>query len=55
MINTKRYEIPIFHFVYRERVWNEKEGRYLGWERKRGILIQLNEYILKNLVESFFI
>ena len=27
---SKEYEIPIFNFVYRKRVWNEKEGSYLG-------------------------
>lgn len=46
---NKKYpneEFPIFSFIYRERVWNEKEGCYLGWERKRGLLNQFNEYIL---------
>ena len=50
---SKEYEIPIFNFVYRKRVWNEKEGSYLGWERKRGMLNQLNEYLLKNLADPF--
>ena len=35
-----------FQFIYRERFWNGKEECYLGWERKRGLLNQLNEYIL---------
>ena len=39
---------PIFHFIYRERQYNKKEDKYLGWERKRGLLTQFNEYILKN-------
>ena len=46
---NKKYvneEFPIFNFIYRERYWNEKEGCYLGWERKRGLLNQFNEYIL---------
>lgn len=46
---NKKYpneKLPIFNFIYRERVWNEKEGYYLGWERKRGLLNQFNEYIL---------
>lgn len=37
---------PIFHFLYRNRIWNSKEETYLGWERKRGLLNQFNEYIL---------
>lgn len=44
---------PKFHFIYRKRVWNEKEGSFLGWERKRGLLNQFNEYILKNISNPF--
>ena len=35
----------IFNFIYRKRVLNKSEGTYLGWERKRGMLNQLNEYL----------
>ncbi|MBR2787496.1 MAG: hypothetical protein IKD76_08545 [Clostridia bacterium] len=42
-----------FNFVYRERVWNECEGCYLGWERKRGAINQFNEYILGNIKNPF--
>ncbi len=45
--------IPIFNFIYRKRKWNEKEGSYLGWERKRGMLTQLNEYLLANIANPF--
>lgn len=44
---------PLFHFVYRERIWNDKEKLYLGWERKRGLLHQFNEYILGNAKNEF--
>lgn len=44
---------PKFHFLYRQRVWNEKEECYLGWERKRGLLNQFNEYILGKEKNSF--
>ena len=47
--------IPIFNFFYRERIWNEKEESYLGWERKRGLLNQFNEYILGHQKNPFFI
>jgi len=46
---NKKYpneEFPIFNFLYRKREWNEKEASYLGWERKRGLINQFNEYIL---------
>ena len=46
-------EFPKFHFLYRKRIWNEKEECYLGWERKRGLLNQFNEYILKNSKDEF--
>ena len=56
-ILNKKYEsnskIPIFNFIYRKREWNEKEGSYLGWERKRGMLSQFNEYLLGNLSNPF--
>lgn len=39
-------DMPKFSFIYRKRFWNGKEECYLGWERKRGLLNQFNEYIL---------
>ncbi len=54
---NKKYKsnskIPIFNFIYRKRQWNEKEGSYLGWERKRGMLTQFNEYLLGNIDNPF--
>jgi len=46
-------EYPIFHFIYRERKFNKNENKYLGWERKRGLLTQFNEYILKHEKNKF--
>ena len=40
-------ELPKFHFLYRKRNWNASEECYLGWERKRGLLCQLNEYLVE--------
>ena len=48
-------DFPIFNFLYRKRVWNEKEGSYLGWERKRGLLNQFNKYLLKNEMSDFIV
>lgn len=50
---SKENDFPIFNFIYRKREWNEKEGKYLGWERKRGMITQFNEYILGNEVNKF--
>ena len=44
---------PKFHFCYRRRTWNAKEECYLGWERKRGLLNQWNEYLLGNEKNDF--
>ena len=42
-----------FNFIYRKRMWNEGAEAYLGWERKRGLLNQFNEYILGNISNPF--
>ena len=44
----EKVDIPKFNFIYRKRFWNGKEDCYLGWERKRGLLNQFNEYIQEN-------
>ena len=36
----------IFNFIYRKREWSSSERCFMGWERKRGILTQLNEYLV---------
>ena len=46
-------KFPKFHFLYRERVWNDGEACYLGWERKRGLLNQFNEFILEGNIGNF--
>lgn len=43
-----------FHFLYRERIWNDCERAYIGWERKRGLLTTFNKYI-KNKQDNNFI
>ncbi len=36
----------IFFFTYRNREWSEVERCYMGWERKRGMLSQFNEFLM---------
>ena len=43
----------IFNFIYRKRIWNEHEDCYMGWERKRGLLNQFNEYLLGHIKDPF--
>ena len=45
-LNEKYQNKNIFHFLYRKRTWNTGEKKYLGWERKRGLLTQFNKFIL---------
>lgn len=51
----KSQDFPKFHFLYRKRVWNEKECSFLGWERKRGLLTQFNQYILNKNNSDFIV
>ena len=41
-----------FYFLYRNRIWNAGEKSFLGWERKRGLLCQFNDFIV-NDVDNF--
>lgn len=43
---NKKYGENKFNFLYRKRTWNTGEQCYLGWERKRGLLCQFNEYLV---------
>lgn len=47
-LNSK-YKKDIFHFVYRKRRYNEKENKWMGFERKRGALLHFNKLLLGEL------
>ncbi len=34
-----------FHLLHRKREWNPSEGVWMGWERKRGKLVELNRWL----------
>jgi cyclic beta-1,2-glucan synthetase len=56
---NQRYEgIPgggsRFLLLHRRRLWNEKEGKWIGWERKRGKLHELNR-LLRGASDTTFI
>lgn len=42
-----------FQFIYRKRTWNESENCFLGWERKRGLITEFNEYLQGNIQDPF--
>lgn len=42
-----------FLLFHRERQWNSAEGVWMGWERKRGKLDELNRYLRGSGATSF--
>lgn len=54
-LNSKYENKNIFHFLYRKRKWNGSEKQFLGWERKRGLLNQFNDYLLYKNNSDFII
>jgi len=44
---------PRFLFLRRRRLWNPSEGKWMGWERKRGKLHELNRLLRGALDTSF--
>jgi cyclic beta-1,2-glucan synthetase len=43
-----------FFLLHRRRVWNRSEGRWIGWERKRGKLSELNR-LLRGAADTTFL
>ncbi len=43
-----------FLLLHRRRIWNEGEARWLGWERKRGKLHELNR-LLRGATDTTFV
>ncbi len=44
-----------FYFFHRERVWNESEECWMGWERKRGKLEEFNKLLSGSNSTTFII
>lgn len=51
---NKKYGGKIFYFAYRNRVWNSSEKCYMGWERKRGMLTELNAFLTDRKFRNTF-
>jgi cyclic beta-1,2-glucan synthetase len=43
-----------FFLLHRRRIWNEGQGRWIGWERKRGKLHELNR-LLRGATDTTFV
>ena len=45
-LNAKyRQDTPPFYLFHRERQWNPAQGSWIGWERKRGKLVEFNRLL----------
>jgi len=55
---NQKYAKPgkdIFYFCHRERQFNEKNNKWIGWERKRGALMEFNDLLLGADDTSFMV
>lgn len=52
-LNARYAEHAPFALLHRRRHWNAAEGRWMGWERKRGKLEELVSLILGHPSEAF--
>lgn len=52
---NKKYGEDRFFYFFRSRVWNDKERVWMGWERKRGKLIEFNRFLLNDGETSYFV
>ncbi len=48
-----RPEQDRFYLFHRDRLWNDKESRWMGWERKRGKIEEFNR-LLRGAVDTSF-
>jgi cyclic beta-1,2-glucan synthetase len=46
-------ESPRFFLLHRRRIWNKGQGKWIGWERKRGKLHELNR-LLRGATDTTF-
>ena len=52
-LNERYPDHAPFALLHRKRRWNEAEGCWMGWERKRGKLEQFNEFVLGEATDAF--
>ncbi len=43
----------VFFLFHRPRLWNAKQGVWMGWERKRGKLAQFNKFLRGGATDAF--
>ncbi len=53
-LNAKyRLGAPPFYLFHRERQWNPAQGSWMGWERKRGKLVEFNHLLRGDETTSY--
>ncbi|MDI3311929.1 MAG: glycosyl transferase, partial [Thermoanaerobacterium sp.] len=55
---NKRYakdDTEIFYYFHRERQYNKSQGKWMGWERKRGALLEFNDMLCGSRKTSYCI
>lgn len=50
---NEKYGKDIFFFAYRNRVYSETQNSFLGYERKRGMITEFNEFLLNGKQGTF--
>lgn len=50
---NEKYGEEKFFYLHRNRKWNEQEKLWMGWERKRGKLIEFNHFLLREKETSY--
>lgn len=52
---NKKYHTDVFHLFIRHRKYNKTQNKWMGWERKRGAIVELNKLLLGSEKTSFSI
>ncbi|HEX8552378.1 MAG TPA: glucoamylase family protein [Abditibacteriaceae bacterium] len=49
---NERHGDNTFFLFHRQRQWAQSEGKWIGWERKRGKLEELNEFLVHSVYQE---
>lgn len=50
---NEKYGKRIFYYLQRKRVYNPSQKAYMGWERKRGAVIEFNRFVVNGNKDGF--
>ncbi|MDH4379379.1 MAG: glucoamylase family protein [Vampirovibrionales bacterium] len=51
--SSEQHPAQRFYVLHRKRLWNETQGQWMGWERKRGKLHELNQLLRGSTQTSY--